>query len=249
MIESMEISQPESASTYAVANGVRLSTRIIPAAQATRGGDWCEAFVVSEDVIALSIGDVCGHGSQKFAPMAALRQVIREAAAYGFDPAQTLAEANRFLRVYDPDGSATAIFGLLSTRRHTLVFANAGHPPPLMTSPGSAFFLEFPDADFPLGIEDVLEPALRVVTVPAEALLVFYTDGVSEHEMKPLQGAAELHAASAIAYGLSTLPAAAVIERQMLLTGSNRDDAAILTAWMPAVPSGRNSHTKAFNGR
>jgi serine phosphatase RsbU (regulator of sigma subunit) len=218
---------------YAVANGVRLSTRIMPAAQATLGGDWCEAFVVSEDLLALSIGDVCGHGSEKFAPMVALRQTIRDAAAGGFDPAQTLAEANRFLRAYDPEGSATAIFGLLSTRRRSLVFANAGHPPPLITSPGGAFFLEFPDTDLPLGIEDAFAPVLRVVTVPAAALLVFYTDGVSEHEMKPLQGAAELHAASVFAYGRSALPAAAVIERRMLLTGSNRDDAAILTAWMP----------------
>jgi len=163
----------------------------------------------------------------------AVRRAIRDAASRGLDPALTLAEANRFLRRYDPQEYATAIFGLLSIRRRSLVFANAGHPPPLMTGPGGTAFLEFSDSDLPLGVEADLVPGLRVVSMPAATLLVFYTDGVSERERKPLLGAAQLHAAAIFAHKLSTLQTAGIIEEQMLLTGSNDDDAAILTAWMP----------------
>jgi hypothetical protein len=67
-------------------------------------------------------------------------------------------------------------------------------------------------------------------------LLVFYTDGVTEHQRKPLEGAAELCNAAIFARKFSALPSAAVIEKQMFLTGANRDDAAILTAWTPPAP-------------
>jgi serine phosphatase RsbU (regulator of sigma subunit) len=76
--ESREFLEP--ATTSAAFHGVRLSTRIMPAALGAEGGDWCEGFVVSRDVIALSIGDVCGHGAEKSTAMVALRQAIRNAA-------------------------------------------------------------------------------------------------------------------------------------------------------------------------
>lgn len=223
----------ESFTTSSAFDGVRLSSRIIPAAGARRGGDWCEAFPVSHDTIALSIGDICGHGIGKFEAMTAVRRSIRGAASFEGDPAHALAEANRFLRRYDPDENATAIFGLLNTRRGTLVFANAGHPAPMMVCADGAIFLDFSQTDVPLGIMDDFMPVTHRFDVPAATLLVFYTDGVTERARLPLHGEAELRAAGLFAYQLEPILAAAVIERQMLLAGLNHDDAAILTAWTP----------------
>src|ERR1700679_4213056 len=200
-IETREVSDP--ATTSEAFHGVRLSTRIMPAALAAKGGDWCEAFVVSRDVVALSIGDVCGHGAGKAATMTALRQAIRDAAWLGLNPAQTLSAANAFLRRYDSEENATAIFALLDTSRRSLIFANAVHPPPLMARPLGAVFLQFPQADLPLGIVAEIVPALHTVSVPAATLLVLYTDGVSEHGCKPIQGEAELRDAALFAYRAS----------------------------------------------
>jgi hypothetical protein len=83
-----------------------------------------------------------------------------------------------------------------------------------------------------------LAPALRCVTVPESSLLIFYTDGVTEHDRKPLTGAAELHDAAIFAFNFASLPSAGVIERQMGLTAANYDDAAILTAWTPPEEAG-----------
>jgi serine phosphatase RsbU (regulator of sigma subunit) len=225
--------------------GVRLSSRIVPAARGSRGGDWCEAFLVGEEFMALSVGDVCGHGAAKHAAMTATRQAIRDAARTGLDPAHVLLAGHRRLRAFDVDEYATAVFGLLDLRTLMLVFANAGHPPPLVSGPRESTFLEFAP-DLPLGIADPFLPALREVTVPAGSLLVFYTDGVTERERAPVRGAAELRDAAIFAAQFTSLPTALVIEKRMLLTGANRDDAAILTAWMPAGPGPQRTLTKAF---
>jgi serine phosphatase RsbU (regulator of sigma subunit) len=215
--------------------GVDLTARIIATKGAASGGDWCESFPRSDGVIAFSIGDVCGHGEETFATRIVVRQAIREAAGQGCDPAETLAYAHGVLRRHDPREYATAIFGLFDVRRHTLVFANAGHPPPLLCGAGGAHFLDFADHDLPLGIEETLNPVLRRADIPESSLLIFYTDGVTEHDRKPLSGAAELHDAAIFAYNFSSLPSASVIERQMGLTNGNYDDAAILTAWTPPI--------------
>jgi serine phosphatase RsbU (regulator of sigma subunit) len=241
-IETLEILEPETASS--IFRGVRLSARIMPAALATRGGDWCETFAVSEDIVALSIGDVCGHGAEKFTTMTEVRRTIRDAVCRGLDPQQALALANRFLCKYDPDENATAILALLDVRQRSLVFANAGHPPPLIAGPLGTLFLEYPQADVPLGIMAEITPALHVVSVPAATLLVLYTDGVSEHDRKPIHGEVQLRDAVIFAYKAKHLAAAAVIERQMFLTGPNLDDAAILTAWTIGAPIMRGGATR-----
>jgi serine phosphatase RsbU (regulator of sigma subunit) len=86
-----------------------------------------------------------------------------------------------------------------------------------------------------LGVDSGIVPALHVVKLPAESLLVLYTDGVVEREREAMRGQAQLLTAASFAHHYSALPAASVIERQMSLTGSNHDDAAILTVRAPAA--------------
>jgi serine phosphatase RsbU (regulator of sigma subunit) len=235
----------EPSTTNARFNGVQIGTRIIPAAGALRGGDWCEAFAITSDIVALTIGDVCGHGVEKFETMVAVRQAIRDAALRGLDPAQTLAEAGRFLQAYDPGESATAICAWLDTRARTLTYANAGHPPPLMVGAYGSLFLEFSEADFPLGIDPESLPAVHAISAPAATLFVFYTDGVSESERDSSDGASRLRNAAHFAHAFPELSPAPTIET-LILTASNADDAAILTAWTPNSPIVRNCHAKGY---
>jgi serine phosphatase RsbU (regulator of sigma subunit) len=99
---------------------------------------------------------------------------------------------------------------------------------------GDATYMEFSATDLPLGFHAELWPQLHHIRVPAAAMLVFYTDGVSEHERTAQRGATQLADAAIFAYRFPELATAGVIERQMFLTGSNCDDVAILAAWTPA---------------
>ncbi len=218
------------ARTDAVLNGVAVSTRVIHAGGGEVGGDWCEAFVVADNLIALSVGDVCGHGTASYEAMLVARLSIRAAALAGYDPARTLESANRMLFEWQPHTYATAIFGLLDTRRRTLIFANAGHPPPFVVSRREAAYVAFASADVPLGLRFEAAPRLRRMMLPAETLIVFYTDGVTEHRREPLSGEVELAAAATVAFDRPGASTASVIERQIGMRAPSFDDAAILTA-------------------
>lgn len=222
-------------------NGAGINTCIMHADHAAGGGDWCEAFAISDDVIALSIGDVCGHGIEKMGVMEALRDRLHVALAQGESPADALEETNRFLRAYDDDENATAIVALLDLGRRSLTFVNAGHPPPLMAGPYGATYLEFARPDVPIGVRAAIEPTTHVISVAASTLIVLYTDGVSEHEREPLKGSAELYAATVVAYALPATHPAIFLQERMALTDVNRDDAAILTVRMPLSPIARRS--------
>jgi serine phosphatase RsbU (regulator of sigma subunit) len=247
MLDPLATDDPLEPTTISASfNGVQISSRIIPAAGAMHGGDWCDAFSVTDDVLALSIGDVCGHGDAKFESMVAVRQAIRNAALRGLDPAQTFAEVNRFMHRHRPGELATAIFALLDTRQRSMFYANAGHPPLLLAGSHGALFLEYPEPDLPLGIDPDFMPAIRQVSIPAATLIVFYTDGVSESGRNSVQGSLQLLAAAKFVRDFPELPSATIIEAMTLPTGSNIDDAAILTIRTPFLPVIRNRHNKGY---
>ena len=199
--------------------------------RAGRGGDWCETFAISENHIALSIGDISGHGIDEYDLMVAVRKVIHDAVLRGLSPMCALAEANRFLCINHPKKTATALLAFLNTDEQSLIFANAGHPAPLMANTEKTSFLEFPESDMLLGIDIDAKTKIRIIDVPPSTLLVLYTDGVSEHRKDAIQGEHELFDAVTLAYRSTSFPKADIIEKTMFLSGLNTDDVSILTAF------------------
>jgi serine phosphatase RsbU (regulator of sigma subunit) len=201
-----------------------------PFGHAQSGGDWCEAFALSEHVTALTIGDVSGHGETVAGPMAAMRAAVQRAICEIHIPSDVLAVINDLACTYgDGDGLiATAIVAVLDRRFGTLAFANAGHPPPLVLTAEGHAFLHQPPADVPLGIFSNYRAADYVIALPVHALVVFYTDGITEHQRDPVRGEAELVEAARIVHGLPELNAARAIARHVFRTSRGGDDAAAL---------------------
>ncbi len=236
--------RPKSPSSSASFRGAALTIWNAPAGNHLAGGDWCEVFAISHHVLAFSIGDVCGHGVGASNEMVAMREVIDTATREFCDPADVLKRANVIACRHERAVPVTAVVGLLDIAANTLTFANAGHPAPLTVGAHGHSFLERYPADVPLGIEGDHNAISHVVPVPPRTLIVFYTDGVTEHERDPIKGEQQLHMAATYAYGKPRSNAAQTIVRRILSASSAADDVAVLTVRTPARWNNRISTLK-----
>jgi serine phosphatase RsbU (regulator of sigma subunit) len=191
------------------------------------GGDWYDAFRLPDGRIAISVGDVGGNGLEAAITMGAVRQTIRGAAQVFSDPAAALDAADHALRSEQPDRIVTAFLGILDRLTLTLTYASAGHPPPLVRQ-GDGSIVELMTPDLPLGLRNQRAGGRNTsVVVSQGALLVLYTDGLTEATRDVLEGEKRLRdALSRDDIVLSARPAAAI--RRAVAAESN-DDVAVLT--------------------
>jgi PAS domain S-box-containing protein len=148
--------------------------------EAELGGDWYDAFVLRDGRIALSIGDIAGHGLDAAIAMVRLRETLRAVTGLvDTDPASILQMADRAFKATHPDTIATAVFALYDPHTGRLVYACAGHPPPALLRDGRASFLPC-NAGVPLGVEADAAFVSQAVVLEPRDTLVLYTDGLVE---------------------------------------------------------------------
>lgn len=150
------------------------------------GGDLYDYFFVDADRLFFMVGDVSGKGVPA-ALFMAVAKALGKARALRPDGVATidaiLADTNRAVSLENPAMLfITAFTGLLDTRTGEVVFANAGHDPPYILSPGRP----------PRRVESIGGPPLCTVDefpYPSESLtlapgetLMLYTDGIPEAE-------------------------------------------------------------------
>jgi serine phosphatase RsbU (regulator of sigma subunit) len=207
-----------------------------PAGGARAGGDWCEILELSEESVALLVGDVAGHGASVAGKMESIRASLLHAIRKNGAPSAVLEVANEVACEWGDGTLATAIVAIVSRGRQTLTFANAGHPPPLVLSGQRHAFIEHRPADLPLGVFSRYAAADYVITLPLDSLLVLYTDGITEHDRDPLRGEEELVEAARFAYRRPDLQAAQTIARRILRRKRGDDDAAAIALRAHASP-------------
>jgi PAS domain S-box-containing protein len=145
------------------------------------GGDWYDVFLLGEDRVGLVIGDVAGHSITSASIMGQVRSVLRAYAIDHPDPGDVLQRTSTALARLLPEVIASAVYAVLDLGTGDLTYANAGHPPPLITTgPGQAVYLDDDTPGVMLGACD--EVSLRAGQrrlAPGTGLL-FYTDGLIE---------------------------------------------------------------------
>jgi PAS domain S-box-containing protein len=165
--------------------GLEIAVRYRPAAQEAQvGGDWYDAFVASDGVPAVAIGDVAGHDQVAAAAMGQVRNLLRGIAyTLGEPPAAVLAALDRALRDLAVGSLATAVFARLLPRAdgsRLLRWSNAGHPPPLVLEADGRIRVLHTEADLLLGLDaDTPRVDHDEVLQPGTTLLL-YTDGLVE---------------------------------------------------------------------
>ena len=131
--------------------------------------------------ICLVIADVTGKGVPSALYMAVARTLIRAETGKGQSPARVLQRVNELI-ISDNRSPLflSALYALLDGQTGELVYASAGHNPPLCRRGASGQVEELPAQGYLLGaFGDVSFGEERTLLEPGDTL-VLYTDGVSE---------------------------------------------------------------------
>lgn len=209
---------------------LRLDAVYIPAERdALVGGDWYDAFVLPDGRLIVSIGDVTGHGLEASIIVGRLRQTISILAFQSGDPVKILVETDRILQQQDPNVIVTAIVAVVDVEGKTLTYACAGHPPPVVAYRNDEPAHVLPTGGPPLGVGHTNGYAEHRVPLETDAIVAFYTDGMTEFARDVMSAERALCGALALVVGNTSLSRPAVTIQEIVLNGMpTHDDAALL---------------------
>jgi len=195
------------------------------------GGDWYDVIELDRGRTALVVGDVMGRGIRAAAVMGQLRATIRAYAQLDLSPSRVLEYLDATVRDISEEKIVTCVYAVFNPEDRSLVYANAGHLPPLVRSPGGPIRRLIGTFGPPLGTgpHDLVETRL---ILSAGDLLTLYTDGLVEQRGNDIEdGIHELEGALRVYRGqVEDLPLALV---EALLPVGSDDDVAVLVAEVP----------------
>jgi serine phosphatase RsbU (regulator of sigma subunit) len=170
-----------------LAPGVSIAARYQPVTSGLEiGGDFYDAIELTDGRVALVIGDVQGHNPIAASLMGRLRMVVHAYAREGHGPAEVMTRANQWLTELntDPDMAlfATCCFVVIDPASGELEMCRAGHPAPILVSPGIAPVLLDQGDDLLLGVDPAEWYTTVKVPLPAGTTLVLTTDGLLEDD-------------------------------------------------------------------
>ena len=184
--------------------------RVIPAKEV--GGDFYDIYRLEDGQLGIVIADVSGKGIPAALFMMVCRTLLKGIAIGMVSPAEALTEANVLLHAENQASMfVTVFYGVFNPRTGALIYANAGHEPPVLRrTDGSTEALPF-TGGVPLGIVDDMRFEERTSTLAPGDIAFLYTDGVTEalNEAEEEFGNARVHDAIA---GVNPGPAREAVE-------------------------------------
>jgi hypothetical protein len=153
-----------------------VAARYLPAGTREIGGDWYDVLALSDGRVVLTLGDVAGHGVLAASSMAGLRHTVRAYAHEGLSAAEV---AERIDRHFEGE-FATFVYLVYDPSADELRFANAGHLPPLLMTPGAEARFVTESLSSPLGLGENARFNEGAVPFPPGSTVLIYTDGLIE---------------------------------------------------------------------
>jgi signal transduction histidine kinase/FixJ family two-component response regulator len=209
-----------------------------PAAEAMRvGGDWYLTMPLADPArLGVSVGDVVGHGLRAATVMSKLRAATSTSTITDAEPTAVLDVLQQSAANTPGAASSTVAYAVVDSRAHTLEYACAGHPYPLLVlSDGTTRYLG--DGRRPaLGAFRTANGPLGHAEFPPGALLLLYTDGLVERRGESLDaGFARLAEAVSASAGLPTGEVCDEVLRRMRPAGGYTDDVVLVAVRCPGV--------------
>jgi hypothetical protein len=205
------------------------------------GGDFYDVFALEDGRVAVILGDISGHGRQALPHTALVRFTLRAYMEAGLSPRVAVQTAESVLERQLGGLFATVVVATYDPDERTLVYACAGHPPPLVIGSGSTGWAGSTTVCAAPPIGAGMRTGLRQTTVgvPGGAQVCFFTDGVTE-----ARTGGELFGAERLTRALAELGPAAnasqLLQRVAEATDTRPDDMAACVlniAGAPAAPA------------
>ncbi len=218
--------------------GLRVEVAYLPAQSGVHvGGDWFSAFELPDGDALLVVGDVAGHGVDAVATMAQLRFTAKGMVLTGSSLTGALHRLSTLLlHSRDTYATATMVMARYSPGDRRLVWAQAGHTPPLLLRGGEVRYLDRPRGML-LGASaaPVYEEA-ECRLEPGDRLILF-TDGLVEHPPESIDRGLE-RLAEAVAAPHADAPASLGPLLAKMLPQERRDDVCVVDVRVPEVREG-----------
>jgi len=213
-----------------------------PAAGPGAGGDFYDVFALEDGQLAVIVGDISGHGRGALPHTALVRFTLRAYLEAGLSPRAAVQTAGAVLEHQLGGSFATVVAATYEPRERILVYACAGHPPPVVlgSQPGSPAIAPITICSSPpIGAGMRTGTRQTVVSVPGRSRACFYTDGVTEARVGP-----ELFGAERLARTLAELgpedPASTLLDRVSEAADRRPDD---MAACLLSVAGGEDAPT------
>jgi serine phosphatase RsbU (regulator of sigma subunit)/anti-sigma regulatory factor (Ser/Thr protein kinase) len=215
--------------------GLELATRYLPASHGSLGGDWYDAFPLSDGRVAVVIGDVVGHGVAAAAVMAQLRTALRAYAIEDRPPGGVVEAVNRLMCELGPKSMTTMAYALIDPDDESIEVVSAGHPPPLViAADGEATYLPV-RGSIPLAVSPAARYEGERFAFEAGSTVLLYTDGLVESRHAPIdRGLERLRAIARGAAGVE-LMCTDIVDRQV--PTERADDVALIAARLVPLPA------------
>jgi signal transduction histidine kinase/DNA-binding response OmpR family regulator len=231
-----------------------------PGGEAMRvGGDWYLVVPLRRPgQIAISVGDVVGHGLHAAIVMSRLRAAVAATALSDADPAAVLTTLDRYAEAVPGARCATVSYAVIDTgaadaagavgeaadNTASISYTCAGHPYPLLVTPDQPpVFLQSGRRPPVAAWENQLTHDTATQELPAGSLILLYTDGLIERPGETLDhGFARLQGAAAYCADLPVGDICAELLDRMAPLGGFTDDVVVL-ALRPSHSSARSFAT------
>jgi phosphoserine phosphatase RsbU/P len=145
------------------------------------GGDFYDFFLLDDDQLFFTIGDVSGKGIPAALFMAVTKTLIKGIAGSDTELSQVLERVNLELCL-DNEAMmfATVFCGILNFSSGELRYTNAGHLPPLLVRPANdPEWLKIPQGTA-LGVDEEAHYQTQTTLLKPGDSIILYTDGVTE---------------------------------------------------------------------
>jgi putative methionine-R-sulfoxide reductase with GAF domain len=160
--------------------GVAFAVRYAPAEARTVGGDWYDMFLLPSGQLWMVVGDVAGHGVQSAVVMGRIRSALRAYALLDTSPAHVLDLVERKVEQFEIGTYVTIVCAVSSPPYDTLTIALAGHPPPVIATPGQPAAYPKLELSTPIGAPTKQARRSTTITLAPGTVVAFYTDGLIE---------------------------------------------------------------------